>query len=633
MKLIRLTSNDNGNFRSSFGNDMILAPYSKMALLNLTMQTDLGQIIIGQGDSITTQTDTTRDISKRTVNVNSQTFRTNSLEDWVKYVQLLRFELNKTLVLSRGFTTDSNSTGSCYTTGNQGNGMVEIVFRYCNYVNALSAIGPPLPPVPVADPTGRISIMELEEDEFDINTIFTAAGAGPIDPNAGLEILTSIAKEMNAEATNNNKTNMFSSTEICPGAGFMTCRVADYYDNLSGGQDNGFAIGLSTVDLVASGVNPGDTIPSDKVFAEIRFNRTTDKYRYITFDNQNVEFTSDLFPLKTSLGTDINVNAHDILAFEVEKGIVSLVVYQDKVGDAARQVLAIQNMTPQTKLYPYFYIRGQNILGGAAGVGVMADMLNFTVNTTQIIREGGASGDGRSTENWGPESDDEEGEGFYGQRDFSGQFNGTAQVQRYGTAPVLGGSNNINLVLPSVMFETVALGSAGVRNRWNRIPIAFPKLQLDISSNLIKALGFTGGTGNEKFTQELDNPFWSAVFDADELPQFYNSDNFIIESNSLPLDSYDASQVEYGTDGTNFSNTLDKRGRRKNILMTIPINDNTSGLVEFETNSPIFIDLNNKNTINTKNLNFKVLRKDFTPIRQGDEMAIMTILIDSEREK
>ena len=62
--------------------------------------------------------------------------------------------------------------------------------------------------------------------------------------------------------------------------------------------------------------------------------------------------------------------------------------------------------------------------------------------------------------------------------------------------------------------------------------------------------------------------------------------------------------------------------------MTIPVNDNTQNLVEFQTNTPIFIDINNVDTINTRNLNFRILKKDFSPITQSTEMAIMTILIE-----
>ena len=63
--------------------------------------------------------------------------------------------------------------------------------------------------------------------------------------------------------------------------------------------------------------------------------------------------------------------------------------------------------------------------------------------------------------------------------------------------------------------------------------------------------------------------------------------------------------------------------------MTIPTNDNTNGLVEFQTNTPIFIDIGNTEKINVKNLNLRVLRKDFSPIKQKPGLAIMTLLIDN----
>ena len=116
------------------------------------------------------------------------------------------------------------------------------------------------------------------------------------------------------------------------------------------------------------------------------------------------------------------------------------------------------------------------------------------------------------------------------------------------------------------------------------------------------------------------------------LPSSYTSDNFLVESTSLGLDSFDASKVNY-TENMVYNNPAnDKMGRRKNILMTIPVNDNTNGLVEFDSNTPIFMDIGNANELNAKNLNFRILRKDFSPIIQGDQTAIMTILIKKPNE-
>ena len=122
------------------------------------------------------------------------------------------------------------------------------------------------------------------------------------------------------------------------------------------------------------------------------------------------------------------------------------------------------------------------------------------------------------------------------------------------------------------------------------------------------------------------NPAYGWSRRGDILPIKYDSDNFLIESMTLPLDSYDASRVDYSSN-VDYNKETEKRGRRKNILQTIPVNDNTTGLVEYQTNTPIFIDINNKEKMNVKNLDFRILRKDFTPIDQSSEEALMTVLI------
>ena len=139
------------------------------------------------------------------------------------------------------------------------------------------------------------------------------------------------------------------------------------------------------------------------------------------------------------------------------------------------------------------------------------------------------------------------------------------------------------------------------------------------------------GEGNHTFNDFFIDGVWTTAQSARGLPFIYNSDNFIVESTNLRLDSYDASKVQYNTQpgAKPFSNSAELSGRRKNILMTIPTNDNTNGLVEYETNTPIFIDIGNAEKINVKNLNLRVLRKDFSPIKQGESLAIMTLLIDN----
>ena len=112
------------------------------------------------------------------------------------------------------------------------------------------------------------------------------------------------------------------------------------------------------------------------------------------------------------------------------------------------------------------------------------------------------------------------------------------------------------------------------------------------------------------------------------------TDSFIVESRSLALDSYDASQVSYtGLKLSSYTNReSDKQGRRKNILMTIPVNDNVDGLVEYDANTPIFIDINNANILNQKTLNFEILDKNFNNIKTTADSSIITILIKGPNE-
>ena len=154
--------------------------------------------------------------------------------------------------------------------------------------------------------------------------------------------------------------------------------------------------------------------------------------------------------------------------------------------------------------------------------------------------------------------------------------------------------------------------------------------RLTLYNQVWNTLGFSKngkGNGNTPEEQDIGKEIEGvARWDAERLPVVKDSDNFLVVSDSLPLDSYDAS-----TGG--FTKESQKIGKRKNILMSIPVNDNNSGLVEYETNTPIFIDINNASAVNQKNLNFRLLRSDFSPIiASEDERSIMTVLLANKNE-
>ena len=68
------------------------------------------------------------------------------------------------------------------------------------------------------------------------------------------------------------------------------------------------------------------------------------------------------------------------------------------------------------------------------------------------------------------------------------------------------------------------------------------------------------------------------------------------------------------------------RGRRLNILATIPKNDN-SGFLEYEPNELTYIDFDLSQNQVLKNLELRVLNKNLDPLTTFG-LSIMTLLID-----
>lgn len=105
------------------------------------------------------------------------------------------------------------------------------------------------------------------------------------------------------------------------------------------------------------------------------------------------------------------------------------------------------------------------------------------------------------------------------------------------------------------------------------------------------------------FTYNADN-----IFD----PVYYN-DNFLVELKNISLDSYDG-----------------LREARKNVLAFISKED-TSGQFNYETNTPIFIDLHNKNEVLLRNVEANLLYGDYGEFTiQSD--GSMTLLIREKGE-
>ena len=125
------------------------------------------------------------------------------------------------------------------------------------------------------------------------------------------------------------------------------------------------------------------------------------------------------------------------------------------------------------------------------------------------------------------------------------------------------------------------------------------------STDLANFLGFQNA-------RQPQNGFYNVVqqdYIADEkFSGAVKADAFLVESLTLPLDSYDS-----------FVN------QRKNILAVIPESDAT-GAVIYEPSTPFFIDVKNESDLILRNLRFRIVKADYTPFNLRG-LATLTLLI------
>ena len=690
MKLIRLVTDNDGTFKSNFGNEMVLKENSKMALLNLTFESPFKILQIdSKNNKVIFQSDTTNASTVELANLPTRTYNFNEIGD---FYNDLKLALNSAATT---YIDGTNSLGSEFDI-RLTNGLRQIEYRYSPFLNPLflpnqatlmdlnnnlitvvtttevegqfynlensgapwqlSVGGTPQKVVTftttdlgtvakyrsnnndgsgeqwyVPDPTSALnwyiydtkptSPNDTADDTATLNEttfVLTLASTGNLlTPSASfipLEFITpgphstiSLASGV-PEVADLRKNNLLGTGKLCLGSGLMTARVADFVDNSSGVQDNGFALCLSKTNLNTV-IQPGDDIDVAYRDFEIRFNRDTEDYVFINKASGIVtEQSSGVTPHKTQISTS-PIQEHDVIYYEVYAGVLSGGVLQDKIdtgGIVEKNEFFSYVLDPNDTYFPYMYIRGRK-------PHIKVDMFNYTVNP------------------WVNNLDDGDDTPPYW--DLTGR--------NYPNNPHSANSNGVDYVVTNGnIFSGTGINAMALptADRW----VTNITSRLTLSSQIWNFLGYYVGGGLNPELQEsktivmgpnVGRGCWS-IWAALQEPRTSFSDNFMVESMSVPLDSYDASEVFYSNlrlpDGTtpviNFEAA--KIGRRKNILMTIPVNDNTNGIVEYEAQNLIFIDINNTNKLNLRNMDFRLLDKSFNPIQQSGSSAIMTILID-----
>ena len=570
VKLIRLASNNDGLFKSAFGSSIDIKPNGKIALLNLTFRTDFNVLNINDSNSeITFWPDYPDAGIANSINL---PYKTYTMSNITELMDAIEKGLNDTLVLDPTvFIIASNNISSSFQIRLLDD-LVNIRYRYAPFVN------------PFNDKTDQEPNPSVLLMKFNPNSL-------TVLPNANSETeIKQITGEPSTLLRNHNGllTNQYVFSK---GNGMYYARIADWVDNGSGFEDNGAGIGLTNEEFFKT-ISPGQNIPLDMCTFEVRFNRLTETYKYIV-NGDSVERDSGILPTVVSIATSGSRALHDVMFIEKSGPYIQVGVYQNVAGTATRQVFGTgTDLAGTIPYWSYLFVRG-------ASTDIMLDMVNISIEPFN-------------------EYDNSEEPPF--DWDILGASDDSALENGYGDLTA-----SVNPSPGSVMPELL-------EDRWDDIPDKI--CEIDMNSSIWKALGFKNNNqGSRLIGQNTGTIGWTGVWRANGVSDIVGSDNFVVVSDTLPLDSYDASKVFY-TEQDNIAGNVsynpdtERLGRRQNILMTIPENNNQDGLVEFQTNTPIFIDINNVGPMNVRNLQFRILNKDFSKIQTHEESSIMTILIE-----
>ena len=681
VKLIRLISDEDGVFQSSFGSDMTIKENAKIALLNLTFKTSKANLVIDSTNNalvVMTDIDVQETISQGALK--PKTYTDINIDELAGD---LTFALNGALTIPAPSEANTNGISSMFEVYLYDEKYL-IAYRYCPFVNPL------------------VNATEAGNDNYPSRVFCFGAGAVIQHTHTASPTLTTITNYTGRAANTNNvaRYQCIEGYTFSKGSGLVTLRIADSVDNGSGLLDNGATLGITDRNLMAEQFT--DDVPMDAMIVNIRYSRPTENYFYSV--NGAAYVDSGIAPEQVEIAY-AELNIHDVMyiqkngpnwdfgVFQMvgeewmdlstgniwtqapvaatenfdETNLGDLAKYRRvQVGSPAFEQWWVPVSETEWEIYNTKPVIGDTpdataiidlgtgviTVGGGTTTFTPAQLptvLGSTVATNQKFGTLEVA-DGKTYRPWmsvqGAEADIKLDSFNFSINPWTTELPGIEgpnddwqQTNRLGES---GNDNGYNAIrdgdLGDVMTNIYNTSIAGY-GRWDQ------DITIDISmfNQLWETLGFTqkkidNGPASKFFSLDtnigltpsggLEFPFWGAI-PAESVSAFLLSDNFMVISDTIKLDSFDASDFEYGVFSPNSQVRGDKAGRRKNILMTIPVNDNASGIVEFQTNTPIFININNALAQNLKNLNFRILKKDFHQVvlEQGDS-AVMTLLIE-----
>ena len=621
VKLLRLTSNDNGNFTADLEAGIELGSKSSIALQNLTFESDFIGLKTNQSNS---QVSFTLDTNNNQDGIPpAQT--PPSFQPLPPFTQLssalqpaeygktnykdlyanLEGALNSCLSVGVG---SANNFGDVYSEfvidGKTNPDRPEILYQY----------SPQTMPLFTNDGVDR-----------DNNYLCGIANNNSLvaeeSQASGGRLLGNLTQPPSGAAVANLSNYLYSQNErgtLSRGSGMYACSVYNAV-NIPANPDNthGFGIGLSFSNIEEELTGAVDTpIPDSMRDFEILIEKTDATYRYISPTVPNTEQSPSVpvMPYQYDISTHPTEQSHDRMMFERNAGVITGSIYTSEptlVPPTAgkKHQLFSYTLTPEQRskpLYIYAYVKG-NSTQATLGRPV------FTPHPILIERS--------------LAPDDPDG-WYYPNKDLD----------------ITGDQNTFDLSGGLNYFQELVSGFENVlpfinNNRFVTDLERTQKPKITINAEVLRFMGFDV-TGNDGY--ELKSPYTNISSDGggsfficgfaiigDKDLQIVNSDNYVVIIDSNPVHSYDASKFNYAAqfgDQTKYYNNM--KGRRLNILATIAVNDN-SGYLEWRANELVYVDFDNKFPQVLKNIKLRVLDKHLNPISVIG-MAVMTLLIKDE---
>ncbi len=603
VKLLRITSEDNGNFKADLDAGIDIKENSSIALQNLTFETDDFTAFRVNSKNSLIQFDFGLLLREKylSANLKAVNYNKSNIQDFYKN---LEGTLNRCLGVGSINDPVADIIGSSY---------ANFMVRY----DTENIFPPPSEPVEENSIIYKLSPMMMLFNFNETGDQRQEDGKILFDVSRNSQNLPSLVVIQGGTGDYKELGNMYQLDTVpatnllinyvypqpfvywCKGSSMFMCGIKTLVDNGLTADTNGFSIGLSFSNLITATNAGNSAIPESARDFEIRIKRPGDFVEYVEPSDPGV---NQISTYNLHLVTDIDQFKNDHILFEKKHGQIIASVFNSSIPGGVKTQIFSHNLTNdemEKDIYPYISIFGAqaDVVVGRPIVTINPFFYPVTNNIPSL--------DNRYYQLTG------------GNQDIMGNGNAYNSLTDF---------SNVVPFSDDDIFDT--LGYANTQFN--------PKLK--INEEVLKVLGFSPVQypGNSVVTIQRpktlliiddfgDKPFLQFDIVSDGLNNFVNSDNYIVLLDSNPLYSYDASKFDYSDTKNPSFDKYNKRGRRINILATIPKNDN-QGIVEYEPNELTFIDFDNGMKQNLKNIRLRVLDKDFNEIKTFGE-SILTLLI------